>query len=112
MADHDLVSLVACLSTLADHVLVQHAAAAFDQAAIRNRGVELRDLGLQMLVDEQQRFQRAAKVAAAIGYDFVDSCVARSETHQSPLTLSITRPCCAICLFLWILWTRPDGSHP
>ena len=55
---------------------MQHAVAAFDQAAVGDGRIEFRNLRLQVLVDEKLRLQRAANVAAAIGHDFVDSCVA------------------------------------
>jgi len=49
------------------------------------RGVELGNLGFQVLVDQQQRLQRAAEVPIAIRHDFIDGGLIRSKTHPKPL---------------------------
>src|SRR5581483_11156803 len=67
--------------------LVQRAARAFADAVARSRGIELRDLGLQMLVDEKQRLQRAADIAVASCDDRVDRRFTRPETHSKPLPI-------------------------
>jgi hypothetical protein len=44
--------------------------------------VELFKLGLKLLIDQQQRFQRTVDVAIAAGHDFVDGVVVCSESHR------------------------------
>ena len=66
---------------------VQRAATAFADAVVRGRGIELRDLGLEMLVDQQQRLQRAADIAVAPRDDLVDRRFTRPETHSKPLPI-------------------------
>jgi len=51
-------------------------------------GVELLQFGFQVLVDQQQRFQRAVDVAIAAGHDFVDGRFLWSESHRRTLQLS------------------------
>lgn len=61
---------------------MQRVAAALDQAVMRGMCIKLRDLRFEMLVDQEQRPQRAAKVTIATRYDFVDRSFTRSETHS------------------------------
>ena len=51
---------------------MQRVAAAFGKAMMLGSCIELRNLGLEMLVDQQQRPQRAAKIAIAARHDFID----------------------------------------
>ena len=53
-------------------MLVEHLAAAFGKAMMFGSCIELRDLGLEMLIDEQQRPQCATKIAVATRHDFID----------------------------------------
>jgi hypothetical protein len=69
-------------SSFPDHALVQRVAAALDEAVMRGRRVELRDLGFEMLVDQQQRSQGAAQITVATCHDFVDRGFTRSEAHS------------------------------
>ena len=46
---------------------MQRAVAVLERAAKGHRRIELLKFGLQMLVNQQQRFQRAPDVAAATG---------------------------------------------
>jgi len=52
--------------------LMQDAIAAFGEAVMGRRGVELGNLGFQVLVDQEQRLQRAAEIAIAIRHDLID----------------------------------------
>jgi hypothetical protein len=65
--------------------------AALGEATMRGRGVQLRQFCFQMFVDEQQRLQRTAQIAATIGHDLVDGCIIGSETHRNPLPLITLR---------------------
>ena len=74
---------------------MQDAVAPFGKAVMRGGCVELRDLGFQVLVDEQQRLQRAAQVTVATGHDLVDRRFVRSDTHKTssfPAGLDFPRP--------------------
>src|SRR6267378_5255927 len=62
----------------ADQSLVQNAIAAY---AVGHRRIDLLKFGLQMLVDQQQGFQRAADIAVATGHDLVDSGFIRFAEH-------------------------------
>src|SRR6266403_5785430 len=53
----------------ADQSLVQNAIAAY---AVGHRRIDLLKFGLQLLVDQQQCFQRAADVTVATGHNLVD----------------------------------------
>jgi hypothetical protein len=53
-------------------ILVQRVATALERPADYHCRVELRKLGLQLLVDQQQRPQRTMDVAIATGHDLVD----------------------------------------
>jgi len=62
--------------------LMQGVAAALERAAMRHDRVELRQFRLQMLVDHQQRFQRATDVAVAARHNFVNCGFIRSGNHR------------------------------
>ena len=51
------------------------------QPALGYRRIDLRQLGLQLLVDQQQRLQRAADVAIAGRHDAVDGSFACLGSH-------------------------------
>src|SRR5437773_9845549 len=68
--------------------LVQRVAAAFPGRSHGDCGVELLQFGLQLLVDQQQRFQRAVDVAIAAGHDLVDGGFIWSASPRKTLQLS------------------------
>jgi hypothetical protein len=70
----------------ADVRLVQNAISAY---AVGHRGIDLLQFGFQMLVDQQQGFQRAMDIAIAAGYDLVDSGVFWFGTHRKPFNFPV-----------------------
>src|SRR3982074_3588355 len=84
---------------------VQRAAAALQRSASGHRGVELPKFRLELLVDQQQGFQRAMDVAVATGHDLVNGGFMWSGNHRnSPIffpagSISVSEPS-----FLWITW--------
>jgi hypothetical protein len=66
--------------------LMQDVAAALGEAVMGGRRIKLGNLGFQMLVDHQKRFQCAAKVTIATGYNFVDDSFSRSKSHRTSPT--------------------------
>src|SRR5581483_951582 len=69
---------------------MQHAATLADAVA-RGRGIELRDLRFEMLVDHEQRLQRAADIAVAPRHDLVDRGFTRPETHSKTPSHCLSR---------------------
>jgi hypothetical protein len=51
---------------------VQSAAFRPRQSAVRDRGMELRKLGLKLFIDQQKRLQSAPDITVASGHDFID----------------------------------------
>jgi hypothetical protein len=89
---------------------MQNGAAEFGSHVVSFRRVELPKFGLQLFIDEQQRYQRAADIAVATGYDIVDGGLIWFESHRnSPMVAanvardnpSITPG--ARSAFLWIM---------
>src|ERR1700692_3832797 len=64
---------------------MQDTVAPFGEAAMRRCGVEFGNLGFQVLVDQQQRLQRAAEIPIAVRHDLIDGGLIRSKTHPNPL---------------------------
>jgi len=65
--------------TEASHVAsMQGVAAPLGDSVVRGCGIKLRDLGLQVLVDQQKRLHGATEIAVAIRHDFVDRGLTRS----------------------------------
>src|SRR6266404_551496 len=62
--------------------LVQRVGAVLERSANGDRRIELLKLGFQLLVDQQQRLQRAMDVAVATGHDPVDRGFIRSGIHR------------------------------
>jgi hypothetical protein len=63
----------------ADQSLVQNAIAAY---AVGHRRIDLLKFGLQLLVDQQQCFQRAADVTVATGHNLVDGGFFWFRSHR------------------------------
>src|ERR1700730_16451023 len=89
------------------HVLVQNAVAAFGQAAIGRSRIKFGQLRLQVLIDHQQRLQRAVQVAIATGHDFVDGGLVWSDSHPKPFPFLSDQilqfdPCSR--WIAWIVW--------
>src|SRR5258706_15130177 len=70
----------------ADVRLVQNAISAY---AVGHRGIDLLQFGFQMLVDQQQGFQRAADVAVATGHNLVDSGIIRFGKHLGSFNFAV-----------------------
>jgi hypothetical protein len=87
---------------------MQNAAAAPGEAAIDGRCVSLCKLGLEMLVDQEQRPHGTAQVTVATRDDLVDCSVVRSQTHRkSSGSNQDNLP--VVPAFLWI--ARMIGAH-
>src|SRR4051794_38974407 len=71
---------------------VQNVVAALSQAVIGGRGVELRKLGFEMLIDQEQRPHRTAQITVAARDDLVDRGVVRSQTHRNILRSNQNNP--------------------
>jgi hypothetical protein len=65
-----------------DRRLVQGVIAALEWPAHGHRGVKLHKFRLQLLVDQQQRLQRAVQVTVALGHDLVDGSVICPGNHR------------------------------
>src|SRR5712671_6440210 len=91
----------------ADQSLVQNAIAAY---AVGHRRIDLLKFGLQLLVDQQQCFQRAADVTVATGHNLVDGGFFWFRSHRKsfnfPRAINSWRP----TAFLWIMWIRSDDT--
>ena len=77
-----------------------------------HRRVELRQFRLQLLVDQQQRLQRAADVAIATRHDLVDGGFAWSEIIGTPPIVTLEQICGPSPAFLWILGTGAGVATP
>src|SRR3979490_936365 len=84
---------------------MQNVAAAHGQSAVRDRGIELLQFGLELFIDQQQRFQRAADIAVAGRHDLVDGGLAWIGNHLKALQMSPWDNGRCDTAFLWIAWT-------
>src|ERR1700682_4206377 len=64
---------------------MQNVAAARGQSAVRDHGIELLQFGLELFIDQQQRFQRAADIAVAGRDDLVGGGLAWIGNHLKAL---------------------------
>jgi hypothetical protein len=69
-----------------------------------HRRVYLLQFGFQMLIDQQQGFQRAADVAVATGYNLVDSGIIRFGKHLGSFNFAVGQTLGTQPTFLWIAW--------
>jgi hypothetical protein len=83
---------------------VQRVVAALERPAQGHCRVKLLKLSLQMLVDQQQRFQRTVQVAVTTGDDFVDGGFTWSGTHRKSSVCTAGIIFGARTVFLWIVW--------
>src|SRR5260370_27760333 len=72
--------------------LVQSVAAASQGRSQGDCGIEVLQFGLELLVDQQQRLQRAVDVAIAAGHDFVDGRFLWSESHRRTSNCPLDKP--------------------
>src|SRR5262249_35429089 len=82
--------------------LVQNVAVRVCQS-MGNRGMELRQLGFQLLIHQQECFQGAANIAVAPGDDLVDGGFMWCGTHRKASKYPRDNPQPAHGL-LWIMW--------
>lgn len=61
---------------------MQNVVAALEWAAMGDGGIELLQFRFQMLVDQQQGFQRTADVAIATLHNLINGSFARSSGHR------------------------------
>ena len=69
-----------------DQSLVQNAIAAY---AVGHRRIDLLKFGLQLLVDQQQGFQRAADVTVATGHNLVDGGFFRFRSNRKSFNFPV-----------------------
>ena len=70
----------------AEQSLVQNAIAAY---AVGHRRIDLLKFGLQLLVDQQQGFQRAADITVATGHNLVDGGFFRFRSHRKSFNFPV-----------------------
>src|ERR1700704_1966554 len=83
---------------------MQRAAGALQRSASGHRGVELPEFRLELLVDQQQGFQRAMDVAVATRHDLVDGGFMWSGNHRNSPIFPAGSSSGSEPSFLWITW--------